>query len=74
MSRGWRSSIDPAVASLIEAYAPELLEGDPELGAELVRSTQAILREGRDAELGEELLEQKLVDYLLGQEEKRCRP
>ena len=73
MSRGWRANVDPAVASLIERYAPELLESDGRVPSDVVRSTAAILRDGRDADLEDELLEELLVDHLLDQGRKVCR-
>lgn len=72
MTRGWRNP-DPAIALLIEKYAPDLLQaGDRDL-ARAVRGADAILRDGRDVDLADELLEEKLAAYLL-EEQCRCRP
>lgn len=72
MTRGWRQG-DPAIAALIERYAPELLEAGGQVPDDLERGLAAILRDGRDDELEDEILEEKLVDLLLDREEKRCR-
>jgi hypothetical protein len=71
MTRGWRE-LDPAIASLIERYAPDLLEAGGQALASAARGAERILRDGRDDEISDEILEERLVDHLL-REECKCR-